>query len=97
MEGQHPYPEQARLITQIPPWVFQPQDKVWCPPSRPARGIPGPSFCLCLLGRPGLPGELGAAHHCLGARGCLHLLQEAAAAPDDGAQQQGGDQWVQRQ
>lgn len=37
----------------------------------------------CLPGRPGLPRELGAAHHRLGARGRLHLLPEAAAAPDD--------------
>lgn len=61
------------------------------------RESPDPSFCLCLPGGPGLPGELGAAHHRVGARGSLHLLPKAAAAPDDRAEQQGGGQWVQRQ
>ena len=49
--------------------------------SRP--GTPDPNLGFCLPGRPGLPRELGAAHHRPGARGGLHLLPEAAAAPDD--------------
>ena len=49
----------------------------------PCPGNLGPSLAFCLPGRPGLPGELGAADHCPGARGSLHLLPEAAAAPDD--------------
>ena len=49
----------------------------------PCPGNLGPSLAFCLPGRPGLPRELGAADHCPGARGSLHLLPEAAAAPDD--------------
>lgn len=67
-----------------------------CPGSRPP-GSPGPSLCFCLPGGPGLPRERGAAHHRPGARGRLHLLPEAAAAPDDRAEQQGRGQWVQLQ
>lgn len=66
------------------------------PQSSPAQG-PGPSLCFCLAGWPGFPRELGAADHCPGARGGLHLLPEAAAAPDAGAEQQGRGQWVQLQ
>lgn len=77
------------------PWGCQPQVWVFLEPSHP--GSLGPSLCFCLPGRPGLARELGAAHHCPRARSGLHLLPEAAAAPDDRAEQQGRGQWVQLQ
>lgn len=70
--------------------------QVWVLGAVPARE-PGSQPPLCVAGRPGLPRELGAADHCPGARGRLHLLPEAAAAPDDRAEQQGRGQWVQLQ
>lgn len=93
-------PTQAKFMAPFLPWMCQLHGKVWRPLRRPAQGTPIPasiSLSLSLPGGPGLPRELGAAHHCPGARGRLHLLPEAAAAPDDRAQRQGGGQWVQQQ